>query len=179
MKNFSIDARQIKSAMTMQAKNDIRYYLNGILIGGGKVVATDGHRLIVVDSPESTFEPTIFAIKGRVPKKAMSCDFVFIGEDYGVVMSKDTVGNDIDAVVKFAVVDGRYPDYNRVIPKGGCHKVSKVGFNIGYLADVSKAAVELGSVYSGGEFEFHEASVLIEIKTPENKAKCVIMKMRL
>jgi len=179
MKNFSIDARQIRSAMIMQAKNDIRYYLNGILIGDGKVVATDGHRIIVVDSPKSNFKPTIFSIKGKIPKKAIDCEFVFIGEDYGVVMSKDGKGSDIDAVVKFSVVEGRFPDYKRVIPKGDGDKISKVGFNIDYLSDVSKAAKELGSTYSGGEFEFHEASVLIRVKTPENKAKCVIMKMRL
>jgi DNA polymerase III sliding clamp (beta) subunit (PCNA family) len=179
MKNFEIDARQIKAAMTMQAKNDIRYYLNGLLIGGGKVVATDGHRLIVVESPASTFEPAIFAIRGKIPARAMSCEFVFIGGDHGVVMSKDGRSCDIDAVVKFSIVDGRYPDYKRVIPKGKPESVTSVGFNIGYLADVHKASKALGSTFGGGEFEFHENSVLIKIKTPENSAKCVIMKMRL
>lgn len=179
MKNFSIDARQIKAAMTMQAKNDIRYYLNGILIGGCKVVATDGHRLIAVDSPEADFESKIFTIKGRLSKKAMRCEFVFIGDDYGVVMSKDGLDNDIDAVVKFSVVDGKFPDYKRAIPVGEPDKISEVGFNIGYLADVNKAAIELVNPFGGGKFSFYGTSVLIDINTPENKATCVIMAMRL
>lgn len=179
MKNFSIDARQIRAAMIMQAKNDIRYYLNGLLIGGGKVVATDGHRLIVVDSPKVKFEPLIFTIKGKVPKKAMDCEFVFIGDDHGIVMSKDRMSNDVDAVVKFTVVSGKYPDYKKVMPKGAPNNISSVGFNIGYLADVHKASKELGSVYNGGEFKFYDNNVTVSIKTPENKATCVIMTMRL
>jgi hypothetical protein len=181
MNNFTIDARQIKAAMLMMAKNDVRYYLNGLLIGGGKVVATDGHRMIVVDSKTSTFDPTIFSIKGKLPARAMSCEFVFIGEDYGVVTSKDCRDNDIDAVVKFSIIDGKYPDYKKVIPTDKCDSVSEIGFNIGYLSDVHKASVALGSGLSHGKFEFYGEGrmTLISIRTPENSAICAIMATRL
>lgn len=179
MENFTIDARQIKAAMFMQAKNDIRRYLNGILIGDGKVVATDGHRLIVVGSPESSFEQKIFTIKGKIPARSMLCEFVFIGDDHGVVTSKDSIGNDIDAIVKFVIVDGKYPDYKKVMPTGTGDSVSEVGLNISYVADVQKAAIALGSQFSHGTFEFHEKQVVIKINTPENKATCVIMQVRI
>lgn len=179
MKNFNIDARQVKAAMFVQAKNDIRYYLNGLLIGDGKIVATDGHRLIVVDSPTSTFDSAIFTIKGKIPARAISCEFVFIGDDYGIITSKDARDNDIDAIVKFVIVEGKYPDYKRVMPEGKGDDISEIGFNIGYLADAHKASVALGNSYNNGKFTFHGTKACIEIKTPENKATYVIMAARL
>ena len=156
MKNFSIDARQIKAAMVMQAKADIRYYLNGLLIGGGKVVATDGHRMIIVNSPKSTFEPLIFSIKGALSKKAITCEFIFLDGKNGVIISKDSMGRDIDAVVKFSIVDGKFPDYKKVVPKSGGHPTKEAGFNIGYLSDVNKSALALGSKLTHGVLSFYD-----------------------
>lgn len=181
MDNFNIDARQIKAAMTMQAKNDIRHYLNGLLIGGGKVVATDGHRMIVVDSPRSEFEPTVFSIRGVISKQAIDCEFVFIGDDHGVVMSKNGKGVELDSVVKFSIVDGRYPDYKKVMPNGDGEPVKRIGFNIGYVSDVNKASLALGNKMNHGEFKFYDGGnkASIRIETFENSATCIIMATRL
>ena len=43
---FTIDAKLIRAAMACQAKNEVRYYLTGILIAkNGDIVGTDGHAL--------------------------------------------------------------------------------------------------------------------------------------
>ncbi|AUR88521.1 DNA polymerase III beta chain [Vibrio phage 1.115.B._10N.222.49.B11] len=180
MNNFKLDARQVKAAMVMMAKNDVRYYLNGLLIGGKKIVATDGHRMIVVDCESADFEPKIFAIKGTLLKSAIECEFVFIGEDHGIVTTKNSTGTDQDKVVKFAIVEGRYPEWSGVIPNEKPKKVSKAGFNVGYVADIAKAAELLGSEFQIGEFTFYDRGrVAIDINTPENNAQCVIMQVRL
>ncbi len=182
MENFKLDARQVKSAMVMQAKNDIRYYLNGLLIGGKKIVATDGHRMIVVDSEDATFDPTIFAIKGALPSSAVKCEFVFIGEDHGVVTCVNSKGQDMDKVIKFAIVEGRFPNYERVIPTGECGEYSEIAFNLEYMADIAKSAKLLGSKYTLGKFKLYGDKVptaVVEISTPETKAKCIVMGARL
>lgn len=182
MENFKLDARQVKSAMVMQAKNDVRYYLNGLLIGGNKIVATDGHRMIVVDSEEATFEPAIFTIKGILPNSAKECEFVFIGEDYGVITCTSSRGQEMDKVIKFAIVEGRFPNHERVIPSGECKKYSEVAFNLEYMADIAKSAKCLGGKYVLGKIKLYGDNVptaVIEINTPETNAKCIVMGARL
>ena len=134
--------------------------------------------MIIVDSPLSTFEPLIFSIKGAVSKKAITCEFIFLDDKNGVVTSKDGQGRDINAVVKFSIVDGKYPDYKKVVPKAGGNSITEIGFNIGYLADVNKSALALGSKLTHGVLSFYDKKVVINIKTPENKAKCIIMATR-
>lgn len=182
MENFTLDARQVKAAMVMSAKNDIRYYLNGLLIGGNKIVSTDGHRMMIIDSKEAEFEPTIFSIKGTLPASAINCEFVFIGDDHGVVTCTTGYGGEIDKVVKFAIIDGRFPDYNRVIPNGDCVEFNEICFNLEYMSDVSKAAKLLGNKLSIGSFKLYgedAPKAVVEIRTPETKAKCIIMGARL
>lgn len=179
MKNFTLNANQVKAAMHTMAKNDVRYYLNGLLIGNKKIVSTDGHGMTVVDCESADFEPKIFAIKGTLLKSASECDFVFIGDDHGVITTRNARGQEQDKVVKFSVVDGRFPDYERVIPKGKPEAVTEIGFNIGYIADVHKVGESLGSKYSAGKFQFHKNCTTIEITTFDSKALCVIMTIRL
>jgi len=183
MDNFKIDARQIKAAMFMQAKSDVRYYLNGLLIGDGKIVATDGHRMIIVDSDKATFEPTIFAIKGQLVKSATECEFIFMGDDHGIVISKNARGVKLDQVIKFSIVDSKYPDWNRVIPSGEPKETSEVAFNVNHIADISKAAAALGNSFGCGKFTFYgdeeTTAAVIDISALENKAKCVIVAMRI
>ena len=68
----TVPAALVKAAMLFQAKNDVRYYLNGIMITKSHIVATDGHVMFV--SPyESDLRPDeqmIIAIKGKIPAKA-------------------------------------------------------------------------------------------------------------
>lgn len=180
MKNFRLSANCVKSAMVTMAKNDVRYYLNGLLIGDKKIVSTDGHRMTVIECEQADFEPKIFAIKGNLLKSACECEFVFIGEDHGVIMTRSAGKQEQDKVVKFSVVDGRFPDWRRVMPQGKPIKVEKVGFNIGYVADINKTAQHLGNSYSIGAFTFYGGEkAAIEISTGEHKATVVIMQARL
>ena len=51
--NFTVSLSTLRAALTHTADQDIRYYLNGIYLDlpRGKVVATDGHRMLVSDGP--------------------------------------------------------------------------------------------------------------------------------
>lgn len=107
------------------AQQDVRYYLNGMLLEMGnqyvRMVATDGHRLalssLVADQTIDSEKQVIVPRKGIIELGRLLSDtddevVISIGENH--IFSK--IGN-----FKFTskLIDGKFPDYNRVIPKGG------------------------------------------------------------
>lgn len=103
------------------AQQDIRYYLNGLLLlvdnDDLTMVATDGHRLAYVTNKVEGNYPRAEAI---VPRKAVLELVKLLGEA-GEQVTIDVspaqarfVFADIDLVSK--VIDGKFPDYSRVIP---------------------------------------------------------------
>ena len=51
--NLTVSLATLRAARTHAAESDVRYYLNGVFLdtARGKVVATDGHRMLVVSAP--------------------------------------------------------------------------------------------------------------------------------
>ncbi|MBZ9558692.1 MULTISPECIES: DNA polymerase III subunit beta [Modicisalibacter] len=107
------------------AQQDVRYYLNGMLLEFGhhlvRTVATDGHRLAMCTrSAEIDVEPSQKLI---VPRKGvLELARLLDGSDEPVSL---TLGaNHIRAhtgefTFTSKLVDGKFPDYERVIPRGG------------------------------------------------------------
>ena len=113
----------LKLAEFAMAQQDIRYYLNGMLLVIDKsslqAVATDGHRLsyasIAVTGNYSKQEVIL-------PRKTV-LELGKLLEDSDAELTIDLLTNqvrfrfsNIELVSK--VVDGKFPDYNRVIPSG-------------------------------------------------------------
>ena len=109
------------------AQQDIRYYLNGmLLVVEGKTViavATDGHRLayshIVLDK-----EPTGSGAKQEViiPRKTI-LELQHLLEDSDESVAISLSSNQIkfnfgDVELLSKLVEGKFPDFQRVIPKG-------------------------------------------------------------
>jgi DNA polymerase III subunit beta len=105
------------------AQQDIRYYLNGLLMvideDSLKLVATDGHRL--------AFASRELGVKGLtkqeviLPRKTIIELSKLLGETDDPV-SIELSGNQAkfafgDVVVVSKLVDGKFPDYTRVIPQ--------------------------------------------------------------
>ena len=112
--------KQVDFAMAQQ---DIRYYLNGLLIEikekNINIVGTDGHRLSFTST---TLKESSKNIQVIVPRKTIvelvkllsdTDDPINIGFTNNQVNFKF---NDIDLITK--VIDGKFPDYSRVIPEG-------------------------------------------------------------
>ncbi|WP_372716389.1 DNA polymerase III subunit beta [Immundisolibacter sp.] len=115
--------RAIETTYFAMAQQDVRYYLNGMLleIEGGKVrfVATDGHRMAVTDLAVEV--PPDASRRIIVPRKT-------VVETLRILNDVDTpatlsIGRDhlilsaADVVFKSKVIDGTFPDYERVIPR--------------------------------------------------------------
>jgi DNA polymerase-3 subunit beta len=103
------------------AQQDIRYYLNGMLLvlTGDvlKVVATDGHRLAYASMKLSqTVEP----LEVILPRKAVQELVKLLGDsdhDVSIELAAAQVKFSIQNVELVSkVVDGKFPDFTRVIP---------------------------------------------------------------
>jgi DNA polymerase-3 subunit beta len=112
--------KQVEFAMAQQ---DIRYYLNGLLfeINGNRlnIVGTDGHRLSFTSTELSRSYDKQNII---IPRKTI-IELIKLLDDTDnevtVELSATQVNfsfNDIKLITK--VIDGKFPDYTRVIPVG-------------------------------------------------------------
>ncbi len=113
-----------KTAFAM-AQQDVRYYLNGMLFevtaGRLRTVATDGHRLAMCDAEAQT--EAVERTQVIVPRKGVHELARLLNDDEGLVTItlgsnhiRATVGN---VTFTSKLIDGKFPDYERVLPKGG------------------------------------------------------------
>jgi len=109
---------QVQYAMAQQ---DIRYYLNGLLMvlepGVVKVVATDGHRLSLASMEAPSIQQSVEAILPRKTVTELIKLLADVDDEVKVRLGKNlvtfTFGN-INLVSK--VIEGKFPDYNKVVP---------------------------------------------------------------
>jgi DNA polymerase-3 subunit beta len=131
---FNIQISQLKILIERtqfaMAHQDVRYYLNGSLWEIEKnvltMVATDGHRLalgrVAVESSEE-----IGLAKVIVPRKAIVELLRMLDdedEQLGVVIGTNTIQfRNKRYLLTSKLIDGRYPEYQNVIPKGGTNEL--------------------------------------------------------
>ncbi|MBL8446054.1 MAG: DNA polymerase III subunit beta [Zoogloeaceae bacterium] len=114
--------RQLSLVQFAMAQQDIRYYLNGLLLvatgGELRMVATDGHRLAYVSSQIEADLPKTEVI---LPRKTV-LELARQLADNDDPMEVSIVGSQV--VFRFGaieliskLIDGKFPDYERVIPQ--------------------------------------------------------------
>ena len=135
------------------AVHDIRYYLNGILfIAEGRtltLVATDGHRLGLAQSALDTDVPTKQEV--ILPRKTV-LELQRLLKDEDTPIELRFANNQarlnfsgMEFVTK--LVEGKFPDYNRVIPKN--HKNIIVLGRAPLLACLQRAAILTSEKFKG------------------------------
>lgn len=112
---FNIDlAALFKPVQFAISSEETRYYLNGIFLhvidGALRAVATDGHRLSMNTAPAPCEFPGVI-----VPRKTVGV--VPTGEIEVALSSSKIRMTAGDTVVVSKLIDGTFPDYERVIPK--------------------------------------------------------------
>jgi len=155
------------------ANQDVRYYLNGMLweVSGSKLngVATDGHRLAIstIDLPGESSSPTrqvILPRKGVVELSRLMADEGDITISLGDAHLR-VRGSDFHFTSK--LVDGAYPDYDRVLPKGGTLEVR--GDRNDLRQAFSRAAILSNEKYRGVRLLLSENLLNIVANNPEQE----------
>lgn len=125
--SFSVNQKALKALIALvqyaMAQQDIRYYLNGLLLiiekGQVKVVATDGHRLafaaLAIDSDVERQEVIIPRKTILELERLLEDSDEPIRVDIASTQVRFQFGN-VELVSK--LVEGKFPDYQRVIPSG-------------------------------------------------------------
>jgi DNA polymerase-3 subunit beta len=184
---FSVPQKTLKALIDQvhfaMAVHDIRYYLNGILfVAEGKtltLVATDGSRLALAQAQLETDIPKQEVI---LPRKTVLelMRLLKDGKD-----SKDVEGNEADAMIemrfagnqaKFSfsgmefvtkLVEGKYPDYNRVIPKN--HKNIITLGRQPLLASLQRAAILTSEKFKGVRLNIEPGALKIASSNAEQE----------
>lgn len=160
-----------KTSFSM-AQQDVRYYLNGLLLevqdGKIRAVTTDGHRLSLSEADTDT---TLESCQAIIPRKGVNELIRLL--DAGTTEIQLTIDSNhilfkIGTVSFFSkLIDGKFPDYNRVIPSDD-----------GYIATVNKAdfkqvltrvSILANEKYKGVRLNFSEGSVKIQTNNPEQE----------
>src|SRR5438132_7293528 len=132
-KTLTLPQKALKDALGLvqfaMAVQDIRYYLNGVLfsVDGAtlRVVATDGHRLSYASRSLGSDHGSVEAI---LPRKTVIELIKLLGdgnETVSLAIGSNQVRfsfGDIDIVSK--IVEGKFPDYQKVIPTGHRNQVT-------------------------------------------------------
>lgn len=148
-KSFRHLLRQVEFSMAQQ---DVRYYLNGLLleVNGEQlhVVGTDGHRLsYICTTLGQSFEKQEIIL----PRKTVT-ELIKLLDDVDDEIEIEISSN--QANFKFSsirliskVIDGKFPDYNRVIPVG---HGNRFGINrIEILQAMQRASILSNEKYRG------------------------------
>jgi DNA polymerase-3 subunit beta len=155
------------------AQQDIRYYLNGLLLvveaGELRLVATDGHRLAFTARKLDTTTP------GRqeviLPRKTVLELVKLLGDGDEPVEVKLAPNQarfafgDIQLVSK--LVDGKFPDYNRVIPQNHpkLMKVSRASLQ----QSLSRAAILTSDKFRGVRWMLADGSLKVSCSNTEQE----------
>lgn len=144
--------RLIDSTHFCMAQQDVRYYLNGMSLETEnttiRTVATDGHRLALC-----RMEYTNSPLQNRqviIPRKGV-LEISRLIEDSEHKVKVQVGSNHIrifssDFIFTSKLVDGRFPDYRRVLPKDGDKEIES-------SKDVLKQAFSRAAILSNEKFK--------------------------
>jgi DNA polymerase-3 subunit beta len=173
---FSVPQKTLKSLINQvhfaMAVHDIRYYLNGILfVAEGKsltLVATDGHRLALAQATLDVEMPRQEVILPR--KTVLELQRLLKDEDTPIELR--FAGNQakfsfsgMEFVTK--LVEGKFPDYNRVIPKN--HKNHVTLGRAPLLASLQRAAILTSEKFKGVRVNIEPGTLRIASSNAEQE----------
>lgn len=154
------------------AQQDVRYYLNGLLLESGegklRAVATDGHRLALSDTPlagESGARNQVI-----VPRKGVvELQRLLDGDDDVQIALSDNHIRVVVGGIRFTskLIDGRFPDYDRVIPDNEAHVLKADRDTLRHA--LQRAAILSNEKYRGVRLEFSPGKIKIQANNPDQE----------
>jgi len=164
--------RLIEKTHFSMAQQDVRYYLNGMLLEtGGKflrAVATDGHRLAMCEAEldgASLDEQQVI-----VPRKGvLELQRLMSGEgSLNIELGPNHVRIQLEGI-RFTskLIDGRFPEYDRVIPKESSNELS--ADRESFKAALQRTAILSNEKYRGIRLIIRDSGVVMQAHNPEQE----------
>jgi DNA polymerase III subunit beta len=164
--------RLIEKTQFSMANQDVRYYLNGMLLEvAGPIirsVATDGHRLalceLAVDKVDCSPQQVILPRKGvlelqRLLSEEGNCTLE-IGSNH---LRAELAGIRLTS----KLIDGRFPDYERVIPKES--EAPMMADRIQLADGLNRIRILANEKYKGVRVDVKPGSVTVQAHNPEQE----------
>jgi DNA polymerase-3 subunit beta len=173
---FSVPQKTLKGLLDQvsfaMAVHDIRYYLNGILfVAEGKqlsLVATDGHRLAFASATldvEVPKQEVILPRKTVVELQRLLSDAEGAIEMQFANNQAKFIFDGMEFVTK--LVEGKFPDYNRVIPKN--HKNSITLGRDALLKTLQRTAILTSDKFKGVRLNIDPGSLRVASNNAEQE----------
>jgi len=154
------------------AQQDVRYYLNGLLLetdsDAVRAVATDGHRLalceIAYDGDDGAAQQVIIPRKGVLELQRLLGD----DDEVDLAIGPNHIRAEIGEIrLTSKLIDGRFPDYERVIPKPEGNRM-RAGRE--YLRSaLQRAAILSNEKYRGVRLDIAPKSLKIQANNPDQE----------
>lgn len=174
---FSLKQGQLKRLIDRtsfaMAQQDVRYYLNGMLLeirqAQLRVVATDGHRLAMCTFAEALADQqdtqVILPRKGVLElARLLLSDNEDIGISLGSNHLRATTG---EFTFTSKLVDGKFPDYERVLPRSAEKVV--LGSRLDLRQAFTRTAILSNEKYRGVRLKLSEDNLEIVANNPEQE----------
>jgi len=154
------------------AQQDVRYYLNGMLLETGgqhiRSVATDGHRLALcqaeLDGAKLEEQQVIVPRKG-----VLELQRLLTGEgNVDVVLGANHVRIQLDGI-RFTskLIDGRFPEYDRVIPRDSSNEVRSDRTVL--RGGLQRTAILSNEKYRGIRLIIRDDALVLQAHNPEQE----------
>lgn len=174
---FEISQKNLRSLIEdthfSMAQQDVRYYLNGLSIElEGDIirsVATDGHRLALSKYvlPGASFQSKQVII----PRKGVMEILRLIGEE-DQLLKVQLGSNHIriytsEFIFTSKLVDGRFPDYRRVLPRDGDKEIFADKTNL--KSSLVRASILSNEKFKGVRLELSSGELKVTANNPEQE----------
>ena len=163
--------RLIEKTHFSMAQQDVRYYLNGMLLETGgshlRAVATDGHRLALC---ETDLGKSIDEQQVIVPRKGvLELQRLMGGEgDLDIELGSNHIRIQLDGI-RFTskLIDGRFPEYERVIPKESSNELKADRGE--FKGALQRTAILSNEKYRGIRLVIRDSGVILQAHNPEQE----------
>ena len=164
--------RLIEKTHFSMAQQDVRYYLNGMLLEtGGKhlrAVATDGHRLalcqVELDGASLSEQQVIVPRKG-----VLELQRLMSGEgSLDIELGANHIRIQLEGI-RFTskLIDGRFPEYDRVIPKESSNELTADRTTL--KGALQRTAILSNEKYRGIRLIIRDSGVVLQAHNPEQE----------
>ena len=163
--------RLIDKTHFSMAQQDVRYYLNGMLLetsaGHLRAVATDGHRLAL---SQAELDGKVDEQQVIVPRKGvLELQRLMTGDgELNIEFGANHIRIQLDGI-RFTskLIDGRFPEYERVIPKESSNELK--ADRGAFKSALQRTAILSNEKYRGIRLVIRDSGVILQAHNPEQE----------